>query len=237
MHVLRATLNVSRVPVAQVMDDLSRFAIPQARVYKKSADNDVLFMPGKAKAKQQQPKQVTANSSAASQAASSAASQAASSAASPAAAPTPSSSSSLPTASKSTTTRMNLADLQNMRDRVLPGRIDCACQATRHSLLTNCLSCGRIICEQEGPGPCLTCGTDVFSKEQQQRIVKQIKKRGGPGVVVDEAKVFPPFFLFSHPTLNETTKTGSRVAAQGRGPQEQVARVRSDQCPANQGHR
>lgn len=37
----------------------------------------------------------------------------------------------------------------------------CDCQARRHRLITNCLSCGRIICEQEGEGPCMFCGTMV----------------------------------------------------------------------------
>lgn len=30
-----------------------------------------------------------------------------------------------------------------------------------HEFMNNCLSCGRIHCFQEGPGPCLYCGTEV----------------------------------------------------------------------------
>eukprot|EP00658_Telonema_sp_P-2_P028761 TRINITY_DN21989_c0_g2_i3.p1 TRINITY_DN21989_c0_g2~~TRINITY_DN21989_c0_g2_i3.p1 ORF type:complete len:421 (-),score=95.38 TRINITY_DN21989_c0_g2_i3:171-1433(-) len=41
---------------------------------------------------------------------------------------------------------------------LIPGRHRCSCHASRHKLLTNCLSCGRIICEQEGWGECLFCG-------------------------------------------------------------------------------
>ena len=33
----------------------------------------------------------------------------------------------------------------------------------QHPLLNNCTSCGRVICEQEGAGPCHFCGTIVAS--------------------------------------------------------------------------
>ncbi|XP_058096496.1 uncharacterized protein LOC131242106 isoform X2 [Magnolia sinica] len=38
----------------------------------------------------------------------------------------------------------------------------CSCQARRHKLVSNCLSCGKIICEQEGEGPCSFCGALVL---------------------------------------------------------------------------
>lgn len=38
----------------------------------------------------------------------------------------------------------------------------CTCQASRHKLVNNCLSCGKIICEQEGEGPCNFCGALVL---------------------------------------------------------------------------
>ncbi|KAL3691554.1 hypothetical protein R1sor_005205 [Riccia sorocarpa] len=38
----------------------------------------------------------------------------------------------------------------------------CNCQCTRHNLVNNCLSCGRIVCEQEGEGPCTFCGALVL---------------------------------------------------------------------------
>lgn len=44
---------------------------------------------------------------------------------------------------------------------LLPGRNTCECLAQKHKLINNCLSCGRIVCEQEGSGPCLFCGTLV----------------------------------------------------------------------------
>jgi hypothetical protein len=39
--------------------------------------------------------------------------------------------------------------------------IRCECQASKHSLVRNCLECGRVICAQEGPGPCLFCIENV----------------------------------------------------------------------------
>ncbi|XP_075519491.1 uncharacterized protein LOC142553254 [Primulina tabacum] len=38
----------------------------------------------------------------------------------------------------------------------------CSCQARRHRLISNCLSCGKIVCEQEGEGPCHFCGALVL---------------------------------------------------------------------------
>uniref|UniRef100_A0A1D1ZJU2 Activating signal cointegrator 1 n=1 Tax=Anthurium amnicola TaxID=1678845 RepID=A0A1D1ZJU2_9ARAE len=38
----------------------------------------------------------------------------------------------------------------------------CSCQARRHNLVSNCLSCGKIVCEQEGEGPCSFCGSLVL---------------------------------------------------------------------------
>ncbi|KAF3437707.1 hypothetical protein FNV43_RR20463 [Rhamnella rubrinervis] len=38
----------------------------------------------------------------------------------------------------------------------------CSCQARQHKLVSNCLSCGKIVCEQEGEGPCNFCGALVL---------------------------------------------------------------------------
>ncbi|XP_042044676.1 activating signal cointegrator 1-like [Salvia splendens] len=38
----------------------------------------------------------------------------------------------------------------------------CTCQARRHGLVSNCISCGKIVCEQEGEGPCNFCGALVL---------------------------------------------------------------------------
>jgi activating signal cointegrator 1 len=40
---------------------------------------------------------------------------------------------------------------------ILPGRHKCTCEASKHALVNNCLNCGRIVCAQEGPGPCFFC--------------------------------------------------------------------------------
>ena len=52
------------------------------------------------------------------------------------------------------------ASLQLRSVQLLPGRHPCSCNARRHALMYNCLSCGAIICEQQGVGPCLFCGED-----------------------------------------------------------------------------
>lgn len=52
--------------------------------------------------------------------------------------------------------------------------------ATKHELLTispNCLMCGKIICIQEGPGPCTFCGTPVLSKDQQLLLIAEAKRK------------------------------------------------------------
>ena len=43
----------------------------------------------------------------------------------------------------------------------LHGRHVCECQAAKHSLINNCTRCGRVVCDQEGSGPCLFCGNLV----------------------------------------------------------------------------
>lgn len=45
---------------------------------------------------------------------------------------------------------------------LLPGRNKCDCMVTRHKLVNNCLACGRVVCEQEGEGPCFFCGNPVY---------------------------------------------------------------------------
>ena len=38
------------------------------------------------------------------------------------------------------------------------------CTASRHALVNNCLSCGKIVCMREGPGPCFFCGMTVAAQ-------------------------------------------------------------------------
>lgn len=54
----------------------------------------------------------------------------------------------------------NLANLQ-FDSMVLPGRIKCDCEGKKHNVITNCIECGRIVCEQEGLGKCMHCGAVV----------------------------------------------------------------------------
>ncbi|CAO3571225.1 unnamed protein product [Mortierella alpina] len=58
-------------------------------------------------------------------------------------------------------------------------RKPCYCLATKHKLnvfAPNCLSCGKIICALEGPGPCTYCGNPVVSIDQQQAMVLELKR-------------------------------------------------------------
>ena len=58
----------------------------------------------------------------------------------------------------------------------LAGRHPCDCQSLRHALVNNCLACGKIICVQEGSGPCLFCGNLVVTNEEQSVLDKKNKK-------------------------------------------------------------
>ncbi|EFX82942.1 hypothetical protein DAPPUDRAFT_315992 [Daphnia pulex] len=49
----------------------------------------------------------------------------------------------------------------------LPGQHKCECQASKHSLVRNCLECGRVICAQEGPGPCVFCTENMSACEKE----------------------------------------------------------------------
>ncbi|XP_006563094.1 activating signal cointegrator 1 isoform X2 [Apis mellifera] len=63
------------------------------------------------------------------------------------------------------------------REILLKGRHKCDCEAKRHTLINNCLNCGRIVCAQEGAGPCFFCGELVCS-EKEQTILSSNTKQG-----------------------------------------------------------
>ncbi|KAI9556441.1 hypothetical protein GHT06_016229 [Daphnia sinensis] len=68
----------------------------------------------------------------------------------------------------------------------LPGQHKCECQASKHSLIRNCLECGRVICSQEGPGPCIFCTENMSSIEketlsQTNKPAPQRTKQSGRG--------------------------------------------------------
>ena len=50
----------------------------------------------------------------------------------------------------------------------------CSCQARRHRLVSNCLSCGKIVCEQEGEGPCNFCGVLVLREGSSYAGLEEI---------------------------------------------------------------
>ncbi|KAM8973281.1 activating signal cointegrator 1 [Pelodytes ibericus] len=59
---------------------------------------------------------------------------------------------------------------------LIPGRYPCECLAQKHKLVSNCMTCGRIACEQEGSGPCLFCGNLVCTKEEQDILQRDSNK-------------------------------------------------------------
>lgn len=60
---------------------------------------------------------------------------------------------------------------------LLKGRRLCNCEAAKHKLINNCIRCGRIVCEQEGSGPCLFCGNLVCT-DDEQRIIESESSSG-----------------------------------------------------------
>lgn len=58
----------------------------------------------------------------------------------------------------------------------------CPCQGMTHEVLQaapNCLSCGKIICLQEGLGPCTFCGTPLLSSDEVQDMVRSLREEAG----------------------------------------------------------
>ncbi|XP_077989088.1 activating signal cointegrator 1-like [Glandiceps talaboti] len=58
----------------------------------------------------------------------------------------------------------------------IPGRHPCECQAQKHRLINNCVKCGRVVCEQEGSGPCFFCGALVCTPEEQEVLARNSHK-------------------------------------------------------------
>ncbi|XP_076645075.1 activating signal cointegrator 1 isoform X2 [Halictus rubicundus] len=59
---------------------------------------------------------------------------------------------------------------------LLKGRHKCECEGKRHALINNCLDCGRIVCVQEGAGPCFFCGNLVCSPKDQTILANSTKQ-------------------------------------------------------------
>nr|XP_061830899.1 activating signal cointegrator 1-like [Nerophis lumbriciformis] len=85
-------------------------------------------------------------------------------------------SSSSSTKKKSKFTSLYGKEGQDKLTVILPGRHSCECLAQKHRLINNCISCGRIVCEQEGSGPCLFCGSLVCTKEEQEILLRDSNK-------------------------------------------------------------
>ncbi|CAD6198267.1 unnamed protein product [Caenorhabditis auriculariae] len=66
--------------------------------------------------------------------------------------------------------------LASIADTVREGRFECLCQARIHALVLNCMGCGRIVCAQEGSGPCFTCGTLVCTREEREVLDRGSRK-------------------------------------------------------------
>eukprot|EP00124_Ichthyophonus_hoferi_P001078 Ihof_evm18s49 gene=Ihof_evmTU18s49 len=83
----------------------------------------------------------------------------------------------------------------------LSGRHMCDCQAQTHRLVGNCLECGRIVCEQEGAGPCMYCGkmsigdttVGLGSKTAVKKERQRLKEEAGGvnGLVMTTQEVDP----------------------------------------------
>lgn len=76
--------------------------------------------------------------------------------------------------------KMKPLDLSKLRSgtlsRLVPGRRTCNCQTRDHGLINNCLSCGRIVCEQEGSGPCSFCGSLVVTAHEQEVLSRNSRQ-------------------------------------------------------------
>jgi len=59
---------------------------------------------------------------------------------------------------------------------LLKGRHKCDCEANRHAVINNCINCGRIVCVQEGSGPCFFCGELVCSPDEQHVLQSNTKQ-------------------------------------------------------------
>ncbi|GAB6025272.1 hypothetical protein CHUAL_010690 [Chamberlinius hualienensis] len=71
----------------------------------------------------------------------------------------------------------------------LPGRYKCECEATKHQLINNCLNCGKIVCEQEGAGPCTFCGNIVTRRGESKQTKTDIRSEGLKNAVEHKNKL------------------------------------------------
>lgn len=85
--------------------------------------------------------------------------------------------------SSKTQKSVTVRDLSKVK---LQGRAICYCMCTLHPLVNNCVSCGKIVCEQEGEGPCMFCGNWVdretmYDLNELGEAEEEEKKTGSRG--------------------------------------------------------
>ncbi|XP_014215144.1 activating signal cointegrator 1 [Copidosoma floridanum] len=94
--------------------------------------------------------------------------------------------------------KKNTKNKSNLSDKIT--RTVCDCEATKHSLVNNCLNCGRIVCLSEGPGPCFFCGAEVsyeknallppkFTKESDNKQKQFSKDKKTPDLPSESLKL------------------------------------------------
>ncbi|KAF7284000.1 hypothetical protein GWI33_022817 [Rhynchophorus ferrugineus] len=66
------------------------------------------------------------------------------------------------------------------------GRQLCDCMGQEHDFMNNCLECGRIHCDEEGPGPCLYCGTPISVRGYNQNASNTKAMKQKKNVVFDD---------------------------------------------------
>lgn len=103
----------------------------------------------------------------------------------------------------------------------LPGRKLCDCQAQVHDLINNCSRCGKIVCTQEGAGPCLYCGEFVASKNQMEYFAsgtnraKQDEARYRSGKMLDKTPVewteYYGMNIFMRDAENSENPSGEKI--------------------------
>ncbi|GFE52904.1 activating signal cointegrator 1 [Babesia ovis] len=77
-----------------------------------------------------------------------------------------------PTKNKADKTNINKAKVAP-KEESKRERIKCGCGGHQHECFSNCMGCGRIVCANEGEGPCFHCGALVFSVENLDGVPKE----------------------------------------------------------------
>ncbi|GIX61890.1 zinc finger motif, C2HC5-type domain-containing protein [Babesia caballi] len=57
---------------------------------------------------------------------------------------------------------------------VQKNRKQCGCGGHLHKCFGNCIGCGRILCAEEGEGPCFHCGAHVFDPSDMGKVPKEL---------------------------------------------------------------